>query len=37
MKDAFQLLIKRVLTKKPKLGQDSDNIAGVFGGGKAES
>jgi len=38
VKDAFQMLIKRILTKKPKLAsQDADNISGVFGGGKLDS
>lgn len=38
MKDAFQMLIKRILAKKPKLAsQDGDNISGVFGGGKLDS
>jgi hypothetical protein len=37
VKDAFELLIKRILTKNPKAGQDSSSEAtGVFGGGKAD-
>lgn len=37
MKDAFETLIKRILAKNPKAGLDnSEQVAGVFGGGKAD-
>eukprot|EP01031_Cornospumella_fuschlensis_P030918 gene30918-37365_t len=37
VKDAFEALIKKVMAKNPKAGQDAaDSAAGVFGGGKGE-
>lgn len=37
VKEAFETLIKRILTKNPKAGQDNaDQASGVFGGGKAD-
>eukprot|EP01039_Chlorochromonas_danica_P000600 gene600-648_t len=36
VRDAFETLIKRILTKNPKAGQESaEQAAGVFGGGKS--
>lgn len=34
VKEAFESLVRKILTKNPKAG-DSDQAAGVFGGGKA--
>lgn len=34
VKEAFETLVRKILTKNPKAGQDSDQAAGVFGGGK---
>jgi GTPase KRas protein len=36
VKDAFETLVRRIIKKNPKAGQDSDQAAGVFGGGKAD-
>ncbi len=37
VKDAFDTLVKKILSKNPKAAQqDSDQAGGVFGGGKAE-
>jgi hypothetical protein len=39
VKDAFQMLVQKILTKNPKkAGQAStEGAAGVFGGGKADA
>jgi hypothetical protein len=36
VRDAFDTLVRKILAKSPKAGQDSDGAVGVFGGGKAD-
>lgn len=36
IKDAFETLVRKIVTKNPKAGADSDQAGNVFGGGKAE-
>lgn len=36
IKDAFETLVRKVTTKNPKAGNDSEQAGNVFGGGKAE-
>jgi hypothetical protein len=37
VKEAFETLVRKIMTKNPKAGQDSgEAAAGVFGGGKAD-
>ena len=37
IKESFETLIKKIITKNPKAGHAEANVAGgVFGGGKAE-
>lgn len=38
MKDAFDTLVRKILSKNPKAGNDAggEGASGVFGGGKAE-
>ena len=37
VKDAFDTLVRKIVSKSPKAGQDADGAGGVFGGGKADS
>eukprot|EP01038_Epipyxis_sp_PR26KG_P012278 gene12278-16467_t len=37
VKEAFELLVKKILVKNPKAGTDASGPGGVFGGGKGES
>jgi len=36
IKESFETLVRKIMAKNPKAGQDSDQAGGVFGGGKAD-
>ena len=36
VKDAFELLVKKIINKNPNAGLDGDGDGGIFGGGKAD-
>jgi hypothetical protein len=36
VKDAFEMLVRKILTKNPAAGSSGDSASGVFGGGKGD-